>query len=386
LFTAYAQHDAQELLRCLLSYLQELCEKYKRNCPTPTELIKEADQSTASSTEVEGETSDCQVVSLVEQPLSDSAMELDATQTVVSNCPSYTSDFVVMMFQGSLVFTTKCLECESKNEQCENFLDVSVPVKQFNSTSETPSKRTAIGRNSLNWSLKQFMKPAHLTGEDKYCCDVCNRHTEAEISVQFGALPPILTIHLKRFTALAGGGHSTGYVTKLNGNLATPMQLRLCRWCTSDCPNKNQTYTLFGIIMHNGCSTGSGHYLTYVRASLEDENWLMQTSQAEPSSEELSPTKQDKDSNLIMKLNKTSHTSSDKCDSARSSSTCLSEISDMDVDATSDASKWKWLKLDDCDVEVISHADFLRAISPSSVMTSTPYILFYHCFSSSATL
>jgi hypothetical protein len=205
LFTAYAQHDAQELLRCLLSYLQELCEKYKRNCPTPTELIKEADQSTASSTEVEGETSDCQVVSLVEQPLSDSAMELDATQTVVSNCPSYTSDFVVMMFQGSLVFTTKCLECESKNEQCENFLDVSVPVKQFNSTSETPSKRTAIGRNSLNWSLKQFMKPAHLTGEDKYCCDVCNRHTEAEISVQFGALPPILTIHLKRFTALAGG-------------------------------------------------------------------------------------------------------------------------------------------------------------------------------------
>ena len=208
MFTAYAQHDAQELLRCLLSYLQELCEEDKRNCDMPTELGEETDKSTAPSIEVEGavtEASDCQVISSDKEPLSDSAMEQDASSTGFSNCYSDKSDSVVRMFQGSLVFTTKCLECESRSEQCENFLDVSVPVKRFNSTPETPSKRTAVGQNSLNWSLKQFTKPARLTGEDKYYCEVCNRHTEAEISTQFGALPPILTIHLKRFTALAGG-------------------------------------------------------------------------------------------------------------------------------------------------------------------------------------
>ena len=179
-------------------------------------------------------------------------------------------------------------------------------------------------------------------------------------------------------------GQSTGYVTKLSGNLATPMQLRLCRWCTSGCSNQNQTYTLFGVIMHNGCSTGSGHYLTYVRASLEAEKWLTKTGQVgeeEKPGNEPVPTYTRLDEDSKLKLREEVDTSVDNCaDSARSSSTSLSEISDMEVDTTSDASKWKWLKLDDCDVDIISHADFLRAISPSSVMTSTPYILFYHVF------
>lgn len=212
LFTAYAQHDAQELLRCLLSYLQELCEQ--QNEQMSTDGMGEMLEMGVSCVEPQAmtmEPPECHAEKVMEPSsvgsLCDSVMEQHTAHTVCGDNGNTArdSDFVVGMFQGSLVFTTKCLECESGRERCEKFLDVSVPVKRFKSTPETPSKRTAVGRNSLNWSLKQFTKPERLTGENKYYCDMCNRHTEAEISTQFDSLPPILTVHLKRFTALAGG-------------------------------------------------------------------------------------------------------------------------------------------------------------------------------------
>lgn len=177
-------------------------------------------------------------------------------------------------------------------------------------------------------------------------------------------------------------GQSLGYVTKLSGNLATPMHLRLCQWCSSDCEHRNQTYELFGVIMHNGCSTGSGHYLTYVRASAEAEKWIVQVGQTDDETkanvEQTVATEPFEDDKLKGDVDISPLSGANSVDSARASSTSLSEISDMEVELPSDASLWKWLKLDDCDVEIISHADFLRAISPSSLMTSTPYILFYH--------
>ncbi|XP_062508056.1 ubiquitin carboxyl-terminal hydrolase 1-like isoform X2 [Corticium candelabrum] len=385
-FTAFAQHDAQELLRCLLSYLQELSERCRRS------LKNQVDWSdTTNGTDISDMDTAEHFTDYGRNGINSVALEspLAANAACLSKEVTSEADFVVGMFQGGLVFTTKCLECESSSGRHEKFLDVSVPVKRFKSSPETPRKQTAVGQNSLNWSLKQFTKPERLTGEDKYYCGVCNRHSEAEISMCFDKLPPILTIHLKRFTALAGGGQSLGFVTKLSGNLATPMHLRLHQWCTRDCENKNQTYELLGVIMHNGCGTGSGHYLTYVRASGEAEKWMVGENSVAASElkENFEKSLETVTEDYVLKddADTSPISGSQSVECARVFSSSLSGVSDIELDITAYASLWKWLRFDDCDVEIISHADFLRAISPSSVVTSTPYILFYQfCCNSGA--
>ena len=164
------QHDAQELLRCLLSNIEDAY----------------------------------------------NAKSKDGTATTTA---ATTKNFVTSTFQGSLVFTTRCLECETKRNRYETFLDVSVPVRlspssSASSSSASPSSTsspagsstTSVGRHSLTWAMKQFVGMERLTGRDRYYCDECRTHTEAEISTMFDQLPSVLTIHLKRFAATGGGG------------------------------------------------------------------------------------------------------------------------------------------------------------------------------------
>ena len=43
------------------------------------------------------------------------------------------------------------------------------------------------------------------------------------------------------------------------------MELSLKEWCSKSCPQSNPTYHLFGIVMHSGMTSCSGHYQAYVQ-------------------------------------------------------------------------------------------------------------------------
>lgn len=43
------------------------------------------------------------------------------------------------------------------------------------------------------------------------------------------------------------------------------MELSLKEWCSKSCPLANPTYHLFGIVMHSGMTSCSGHYQAYVK-------------------------------------------------------------------------------------------------------------------------
>ena len=54
-------------------------------------------------------------------------------------------------------------------------------------------------------------------------------------------------------------------MSKITSNLETPMELSIKEWCSKTCPHANPTYHLFGIVMHSGMTSCSGHYQAYVK-------------------------------------------------------------------------------------------------------------------------
>jgi ubiquitin carboxyl-terminal hydrolase 12/46 len=68
------------------------------------------------------------------------------------------------LFQGTLVSTTKCLNCETVNSKDENFLDLSIDVEE---------------NTSITTCLRVFSNVETLSGESKYFCETCSSKQEA---------------------------------------------------------------------------------------------------------------------------------------------------------------------------------------------------------------
>ena len=155
-------------------------------------------------------------------------------------------------FEGKLVSSIRCVECENKTSMTEPFSDISLPV------------RNSV---SMAWGLSQFTKAERLNGTNKYSCDKCISKTEAEKTFHFAQLPPVLTFHFNRFSM-----NMYGHSEKMNVHVPCVRVIRLTRWTGPECPERLSEYELFGIVFHSGSSIGSGHYLSYVKCAWTDPN------------------------------------------------------------------------------------------------------------------
>ena len=335
MFAGHMQQDAQEVLRCLLTSIQDSV--------TSTTRI----QSSMCS-RVMNKVADMQVLPRKKRKLghdvnSSTCKKLeyyspftgaDHTYQPVGLSDSIVHfsggtvskrkkrDVIVETFQGMLVFQTRCFECDSCVSRSEAFLDISVPVDSsglpgFPSPERLVGCTPVVGPFSLSWALSQFARRERLHGENKYWCDPCGHLVEAEHSVLFASLPPVVTIHLNRFTTQAWGLFSAVNVRKVGGNIAVPVAFRFRPWCLDTCTNKDQLYHLFAVVFHYGSSCHSGHYTTCVRAQ---ECLIMQTQ--------------------------------------------------FTRNAT-------WFYFDDDGVECVSQGELLEMLSPLSTGSHTAYILFY---------
>merc|ERR1712001_467108 len=126
--------------------------------------------------------------------------------------------------------------------------------------------------------LKQIMASETLRENNKYLCAECSRLNEAQRSVQYELLPKILVLQLKRFTAAS---NKSAFMSKINDFIPTPFTMNcFCTQCmppdmppqppgeASPTPPKHH-YRLFAVIMHLGATSASGHYIAYVRASID---------------------------------------------------------------------------------------------------------------------
>ncbi len=86
----------------------------------------------------------------------------------------------------------KCDECQNESLNEQNFMDLSLPIKnEFG---------TGVLNSSVEMALENYIKPEKLDGNNQYQCEVCKKKVNAEKGLKLTVSPPVLFIHLARFT------------------------------------------------------------------------------------------------------------------------------------------------------------------------------------------
>nr|XP_020477238.1 ubiquitin carboxyl-terminal hydrolase 45 [Monopterus albus] len=148
---------------------------------------------------------------------------------------------------------------------------------QVLSHSYTPSSKEC----SIQSCLHQFTSVELLMGNNKLLCESCTErrqkqlrksssvdkkvekvYTSARKQMLISSLPPVITLHLKRF-------HQAGMnLRKVNRHVDFPLILDLAPFCSASCKNlavgERVLYSLYGIVEHSGSMRG-GHYAAYVK-------------------------------------------------------------------------------------------------------------------------
>ncbi|XP_074278951.1 uncharacterized protein LOC141602722 [Silene latifolia] len=175
---------------------------------------------------------------------------------------AYEKSLVHRIFGGRLRSQVKCLQCSHCSNTFDPFLDLSLEI---------------VKADSLHKALKNFTAPEQLDGgERQYKCEKCKHKVKALKQLTVSRAPYVLTIHLKRFRS-----HFSGQ--KIDKKVQFGPTLDLKPFVTGEYEG-DLTYTLYGVLVHAGYSTHSGHYYCFVRTSNGlwyslDDNRVIQVSE-----------------------------------------------------------------------------------------------------------
>ena len=284
LFQDKRQHDTQEFLHCLLGALQRACmsDSHMTKILSDGLNVRKRTLNNSFTQKVELK-SHCSVTQAT-PPITNFFIRMKSADKTNSSAIThvvdkriYEKDFITSLFEGNLQFKTQCLVCEESTNRKESFFDISVPVSKGSFLNNDLTSR--CGPYSLYWSLSQIASLDNLISENKYHCDVCRHLTEGRRTINISHLPPIMIIHLNRFSTQ--NIHSLVQVHKTLGNVAIPLYLSFSQWSTTSCANANSMYELYGIILHTGSSCVSGHYTSAVKKTFTrrecngDDSWVL---------------------------------------------------------------------------------------------------------------
>lgn len=146
-----------------------------------------------------------------------------------------------------------CCNCGRLSDTFENTNSWPVDVKYV----------TDIRKGMLH-----FLREEVLDGENSYKCDKCQRKVRATKKYSIQTAPNVLVVNLKRFDFTYAGKltHFVTYPETLS--LKTFIAENESPIITDDNESytlRNITYKLYGVLVHLGYTSHSGHYYSYVR-------------------------------------------------------------------------------------------------------------------------
>uniref|UniRef100_A0A7N8XPY3 Ubiquitin carboxyl-terminal hydrolase 8 n=1 Tax=Mastacembelus armatus TaxID=205130 RepID=A0A7N8XPY3_9TELE len=220
-FASYDQQDSQELLLFLMDGLHEDLNKADNR-----KRYKEEEND-----------------HLVDQKAADLAW---------SKHKLLNESIIVALFQGQFKSTVQCLTCHCKSRTFETFMYLSLPL-------------ASTSKCSLQDCLRLFSKEERLTDNNKVFCRHCKAHRDSTKKLEIWKVPPILLVHLKRFS------YEGRWKQKLQTSVDFPLDgLDLAQYVIG--PKSNlKRYSLYGVSNHYGGLDG-GHYTAYCKNALK-QHW-----------------------------------------------------------------------------------------------------------------
>lgn len=152
------------------------------------------------------------------------------------------------IFGGITTTTIECPQCNFLKRNDERFYSFPVVVEGLKSLEESLNLSTAKEKLE-NYEIKEDLK------------------VDAEQTVTFSRLPPILSFHLCRYTY----NSTTNAVDEIRTPFSCPFELDMSRYAPE--ANCETRYTLYAITAHSG-NPIFGHYTSYIRPQL-GEQWIL---------------------------------------------------------------------------------------------------------------
>ncbi|KAI8929543.1 hypothetical protein BC831DRAFT_396115 [Entophlyctis helioformis] len=229
-FAGYDQHDAQEFMRFLLDGLHE---DVNRGCATRY-TYRDADFDA----------------------LPDDQKSIVAWNRYIG----FNRSTVFDIFGGQLQSTVTCTVCAYRSVTFDAFWDLSLPV----------ASRSGVPLTTLGECLDAHFASEHL--DDGYKCDRCGVMRRVVKELLVARLPPVLTLHFKRFKVSAYSGQPE---SKIDTPISYPLARLTLAPYTSPIspvsPASPVTYDLVAVSHHSG-TLGGGHYTATTR-SFDNDRW-----------------------------------------------------------------------------------------------------------------
>ncbi|XP_051884676.1 ubiquitin carboxyl-terminal hydrolase 40 isoform X2 [Pristis pectinata] len=154
-------------------------------------------------------------------------------------------DLINRLYHGIVVNKIFCKECSNISERQEDFLDLTVAVKDVSGLEES--------------LYALYVEEEHFDNDNLYQCGRCEKLVKATKSAKIRHLPTFLTISLLRFNF----DFAKCERYKETGCYSFPVRLDMRPFCEQD--NLAGTeYELFSVIIHKGGCYG-GHYHAYIK-------------------------------------------------------------------------------------------------------------------------
>jgi hypothetical protein len=115
-------------------------------------------------------------------------------------------------------------------------------------------------------ALEEFTKTEMLDCDNKVLCEKCQEKQQVSKGLRLATAPSILVCHLKRFAV-----DRFGRPRRLHKHVRIPLRLEIGDYMSKVNKATPPPYELVGVLVHQGRSCNSGHYLSYVKSG---EDWF----------------------------------------------------------------------------------------------------------------
>lgn len=155
------------------------------------------------------------------------------------------------LFDGLLESSVTCQTCGRASLTRDRYMDLSVDIND-------------VDIKTLDDALFEFTKDELLTDDNAVFCQKCRTKRSVTKGLRLATAPSILVCHLKRFAF-----NDYGRLVRLHKRIEFPQRLEIGDYMSNLNKARPPPYDLVGVLVHQGQTCASGHYLSFVKKNGE---------------------------------------------------------------------------------------------------------------------